>query len=234
MTKHDSWQTNHAETITSFIKHLNEITDKYVLKGGTALTICYSMDRFSEDIDLDCTIGGIEEIVDRFCKNNGFTFRIAKDTATVKRYMINYGNAGKPLKIEISFRKKFISPEDVTQIGGITVYKIDSLCIMKANAYASRDKIRDLHDLVFICNKYWDELPVHVKSVVRNAVEFKGIEQFDYLLKDQQDELIDKDRLAGDFLDMYDKLGLLYDEWERQIITETYEISKPDMDIRMQ
>lgn len=53
---------------------------------------------------------------------------------------------------------------------------------------------------------------------MRNAIEFKGIEQFDYIIKTQPDELIDASKLAEDFLSMYDRLGLLYDERERQII----------------
>ena len=139
--------------------------------------------------------------------------------------MINYGYIRKPLKVEISFRKKIILPDEVTKIDGIVVYKIDSLCVMKTNAYVSRDKIRDLHDLVFICNKYWNELPPHTKSVVRNAVEFKGIEQFDYLIKDQKDDLVDIEKLAEGFLEMYDNLGLLYDERERQIMAGSCSIS---------
>ena len=99
MTDDSSWQTKHAETISLFLGHLNSITDKFVLKGGTA---------------------------------------------TVKRYMINFGNSGKPLKVEVSYRKKSISPDEVVTIGGIAVYNIGSLCVMKASAYAGRDKIRDL------------------------------------------------------------------------------------------
>lgn len=220
MTKCSSWQKKHAEVISRFLKHLNAITDNFILKGGTALMTCYDLDRFSEDIDLDSTAEGIETIVDGFCKSQGFAFRVAKDTATVKRYMINYGNEGKPLKVEVSFRKKIILPDEINEIGGIAVYRIDSLCAMKANAYSGRDKIRDLYDLVFICGRYWDELSAQIQSIVRNAVEFKGIEQFDYLINDQQDELIDTNKLADDFLRMYDKLGLLYDEREQKIIAK--------------
>jgi hypothetical protein len=37
-------------------------------------------------------------------------------------------------------------------------------------------------------------------------------------VKEQHDELIDEKKLAGDFLSMYDKLGLLYDKHEKQLI----------------
>lgn len=35
------------------------------------------------------------------------------------------------------------------------------------------------------------------------------------IVREQADELIDTDKLASDFLQMYDKLGLLYSEEER-------------------
>jgi hypothetical protein len=218
-----SWKTGHFEAIQSFLKYLNNSTNKFILKGGTALMMCYGLDRFSEDIDLDAMTEGIREIVAGFCDEHSFSYRVAKDTATVKRYMINYGNESKPLKIEVSYRKKDIRPDETDMINGICVYKIGSICLMKANAYAGRDRIRDLSDLVFICNKYWDELSDPIKTVARGAVEFKGIEQFDYLIREQADDLIDKNVLAEGFLIMYEKLGLLFDENERQIIDKALE-----------
>jgi hypothetical protein len=82
---------------------------------------------------------------------------------------------------------------------------------MKINAYTNRDKIRDLYDVTFICKRFFDQLSLQTIALLRSAVEYKGIEQFDFLIKDQQDELIDNKKLAEDFLDMYDRLGLLYD-----------------------
>lgn len=223
MADNREWQAKHREIISTFLKYLNGETDNFILKGGTALMSCYDLDRFSEDIDLDGKDKSIGGIVSDFCEKEGFSYRVAKDTDTVKRYMINYGNISKPLKVEISFRKKVIEQDEITKINGIAVYTIDSLCAMKANAYVGRDKIRDLYDLAFICNRHWDTLPATLKAVVRNAVEHKGIEQFDYIVRDQQDDLIDKDKLAGDFLEMYDKLGLLFDENEQKIIDETFQ-----------
>ena len=46
---------------------------------------------------------------------------------------------------------------------------------------------------------------------IRNALSYKGIEQFDYLVKTQPDELIDAEALAHSFLSAFDKLGLLYE-----------------------
>jgi len=222
VSKHKDWQTRHGEIIRSFIEYMNEQSVNYILKGGTALYVCYGLDRFSEDIDLDSTDKTtIEKIVAGFCKKEKFSYRTAKDTETVKRYMINYGNVSRPIKVETSFRKKEIMPAETTKINNIMVYTIEPLCLMKTNAYLNRDKIRDLYDLAFICNRYWDTLSTQTKFVIRNAVEHKGIEQFDYIIKTQQDDLIDTKKLSADFLEMYDKLGLLCDETEQKIVEET-------------
>lgn len=227
MKKQAKWQDKHGEVISSFLKYLNNQTDGYILKGGTALMACYNLDRFSEDVDLDgVDKTKIQDIVSDFCDRYGYSYRIAKDTDLVKRYMINYGNIGNPLKVETSFRKKSIDKDEYMKINGVSVYKIDSLCLMKATAYMGRDKIRDLYDLSFICDEYWNEISPAVKSVVRNAIEHKGIEQFDYIIKDQYDPLIDIDKLATSFLKMHDKLGLLYDKNEQKIVKETLQNSK--------
>ena len=89
---------------------------------------------------------------------------------------------------------------------------------MKANAYAGRDKIRDLYDLTFIVNNYFDNLHPQTIYMLQNTIEYKGIEQFDYLIQNQKDELINEDKLAENFLSMFDKLGLLSSSKEREII----------------
>ena len=210
MQTYNNWRDEHYKVISEFLKYLNEKTDEFILKGGTSLLTCYNLDRFSEDIDLDARSNkNIKKIIDDFCKQYKYTYRIAKDTDTVKRFMINYENLEKPLKIEISYRRKDIKDEEITKINGIVVYKINEICLMKASAYSGRDKIRDLYDVCFICNNYWDELSEDVKSFIRIAVEYKGIEQFEFIIKDQKDELIDNKKLEEDFLKMYDKLGIL-------------------------
>ncbi|MCD8028231.1 MAG: hypothetical protein LUF02_06150 [Erysipelotrichaceae bacterium] len=80
---------------------------------------------------------------------------------------------------------------------------------MKLNAYTNRDKIRDLYDIVFISKNYWDCLSDFAKGMLKDSLGFKGLEQFDYLMMYQEDELINKDKLSNDFLELFDKLGLL-------------------------
>jgi len=216
-----SCKKKHSEIISEAVIYINNLSSDYVLKDGTALMICYGLDRFSEDIDLDGISGSaesIEGIINNFCSDNNYTYGVAKNTDTVKRYMINYGNEGKPLKIEISFRRSHIDPSEILKINDILVYNINSLCIMKSNAYAGRDRIRDLYDLTFIVNKYFDELTPETKALMRSSVEYKGIEHFAYIVNSQKDELIDEGKLAAAFLEMFERLGLLYSKNEMNIL----------------
>lgn len=216
----DDWRNQHSKVISDFLAYLNKNSEDYILKGGTSLMMCYNLDRFSEDIDLDCARSKqIQNIVENFCQTRGYSYRIAKNTDTVKRFMVNYGISEKPLKIEISYRKRVIDKSEYSKINGIIVYNIDNICMMKVNAYTSRDKIRDLYDLTFICINYWNHLSPLVKNMVKNCVEFKGLEQFDYLINQQSDPLINNDKLAEDFLEMYDKLGLWISEDEQELVS---------------
>lgn len=206
----------HGKVINEFLKELNSVEkDNFILKGGTALLTCYGLDRFSEDIDLDGTKRNIKEFVNKFCQKHGYSYRLAKDTDTVKRTFINYGG-DKLLKVEVSYRKRVIPKEQYTNKNGIYVYSIDMLCMMKNNAYMSRDKIRDLYDLCFIGDKYYNQLSPSTKLGLQNALEYKGLEQFDYVIQNQEDPLINKDKLAEKFLTLYDKVGLLYDKKEKE------------------
>jgi predicted nucleotidyltransferase component of viral defense system len=214
-------QQLHQNVIKAFLDYINAHTSNFILKGGTALLTCYGLDRFSEDIDFDSKLQSGENIVpflDRFCLERKYNYRVAKNTDTVKRCMIHYNTQNKPLKVEVSHRRKEIPDDETAIIKNITVYKLEPLCIMKVNAYAGRDKIRDLYDLAFIYNNFFEQLSTQTISLIRNAIEYKGVEHFDFLIKDQRDELINSDKLEGDFLQMYDRLGLLYDENEKQMV----------------
>lgn len=228
MIEKGNWRTKHLEVIKSFLQTLNKKDKQFILKGGTSLMLCYNLTRFSEDIDLDAiTNRNLENILKSFCNYYGYTYKVAKDTDTVKRYFINY-DGEKSLKIEISYRRKNISKSSYTDINNILVYNLDELAIQKSQAYASRDKIRDLYDVCFIINHYWNELSSSSHSILTNALEYKGIEQFDYILKEQHDELIDENELAEAFLNACDKIGLIHEsdddfsELENEINNDLY------------
>jgi predicted nucleotidyltransferase component of viral defense system len=142
----------HANIISDFLIFLNKVTDKFVLKGGTALAKCYNLDRF-EDIDLDSEKGNITSIVKNYCKSKNFTYCEKKNTSYGQRFMIDYKVDRQLLKVEVRLNEK-INKDDVCKINGIIVYKINRLTLMKLQAYDSRDKIRDMYDIAFIINNY--------------------------------------------------------------------------------
>jgi len=103
------WQQDHKDVIHQFLKQMNTVSSSFILKGGTALMECYGLDRFSEDIDLDASRVKLHGFIDDFCKSSGYSYRIAKDTPTVNRFMIDYGSPmNKRLKVEISYRNMLI------------------------------------------------------------------------------------------------------------------------------
>lgn len=207
-----SWRTRHYEVMLDLLSFLNSKTDKFILKGGTSLLMCYGLDRFSEDLDFDGFDSNFIKYIDTYVKLKfvhgiDISYRVAKDTKTVKRVFIHYGGK-KPLKVEVSYRKSSISEDEVCYINKILTYKIEYLFLMKLNAFNNRDKLRDLYDIVFIYRKYLSSLNSMLVYQLKDAVSHKGVEQFDYLITSQSDELIDNDKLAIDFLSMYYDLGL--------------------------
>lgn len=215
------WQSAHKNVIEEFLHFLNKKSGGYILKGDTALMMCYDLDRFSEDIDLDSrNKSQIGKSVKEFCTRNGYTYRVAKDTETVKRFMVNYGNETRPLKIEISYRNRRFDPLEYTKINGITVYNIEKLAILKEQTYMGRDKIRDLYDVVFISKNYWDKLSFPVQTMIKSGFEQKGMGQFDYLTETQNDDLIDNDKLADDIVDLFDELGIIDDALNNEDISD--------------
>jgi len=81
------------QLIKDFLDFLNSCSDLFVLKGGTALMMCYGLDRFSEDIDLDMLSSDktvMQNILQKYCSKTGYTFRTAKQTNTTERYILHY------------------------------------------------------------------------------------------------------------------------------------------------
>ena len=213
----------HKTVITNFLAFLNKSSDQFVLKGGTSLMMCYGLNRFSEDIDLDANHKfQFFKIVEQFCQRQIFEYRIAKDTTTTKRVFIHYDkDQYKPLKVELSLRTP-VDFNDVKKINGILVYDINTLADLKIEAYSQRDALRDLFDVVFICKNYWKELNLQVQKHIIRAFSIKDLEYVDYLVNTQQDPLIDNESLANDFLDIFNELGLLSD-YSKPSIEVTHE-----------
>ena len=93
----DAQQAEHLEVMTEICHHFNRKRMPMVLKGGTALKLCYGLDRFSEDLDFDCAKSlNLESSIAAVFAQLGKTqanlrnpeISVTKDTQTVKRYRI--------------------------------------------------------------------------------------------------------------------------------------------------
>ena len=212
----------HQSVMQELIKYINKKQPgQFVAKGGIALTMCYGVDRATNDMDFDGRNCNIVPIVKEFCRLNGYQFAVKKDTDTTKRCMVNYGEERTPLKVEVSYRRHDIPDNIIKDVKGITTYSLDELAVAKAVVYLSRDRINDVYDLATICTQHFDELSQTARSVAREAVMTRGLEHYEYIAENQmQDTLLKEDVLLERFLQMYENLDLVRTEQEKELTTK--------------
>ena len=150
------YQQDRVNLIKSILPYFG---DQYVLKGGTALYLNYGLNRYSEDIDLDCLGQNMNFIrnIKRHPDASKWNIAVRKETPTVFRIMLDYGALSEkgayPLKIEVSSRNsKLLTAGELKyeQHSGYNVYSIEELIAMKIRAFNGRDKIRDFYDICFL------------------------------------------------------------------------------------
>lgn len=183
-----------------------------VLKGGTALLLCYGLNRFSEDLDFDSPrkfniAGRIERIFSHMSSSH--ELKIVKDTETVQRIKSHYhGVAGdRLLKIETSFR----SPPDesrVTVIDGIRTYTIEALIEQKIDALKNRTAARDLFDLAFLAKNHIDDFSANLKA--RLALLIQDIDALEQRFEDafEEDEILATEDLSTLILQLSESLSI--------------------------
>lgn len=142
-----------------------------VLKGGTALLLCYGLDRFSEDLDFDSAKKlNLESRLQNALAPLTLSLRITrtKDTDTVQRYRIEYDASAITgrLKVEISFRTA-VSEADVVLRAGIRTYRAAQLIAQKTNALENRTVARDLYDIHFLAQHHRDSFSPEVVTRLR-------------------------------------------------------------------
>ena len=171
----------------------NDNKTKLILKGGTALLLCYGLPRFSTDLDYDGEKHGIDiikniEIASKKNKINPMNIIIKKDTQTVKRYMLHYKEEpDKPLKIEISFRNTDFITENqniIVNKNGIRVYDINTLSGLKIDAFINRYTARDIYDIEFLLRNYPDSIKKEQITVLREKCKSLGVDYLEKQLKE--------------------------------------------------
>lgn len=180
------------------MKELNSSSacNNFVLKGGTALHLCYGSDRFSEDIDLDgIKHVSLEKVIRDGCKSVGVKCDVVvvKDTDTVTRYSVRFDKSH-PLKVEVSYRNSGALKSgglEIACVNGIRVYTLDSMFPMKVSAFKNRDAARDFYDICW----YVKNLGVGEKVAydILSAVEAKGLDDLVAMMKEDLTVMSDMD-----------------------------------------
>lgn len=171
--EHTLAEQSHVRIMQAIAKDLSDLP--MVLKGGTALLLCYGLDRFSEDLDFDApkkfnVAGRVDKVLSRLTSEHAV--RMVKDTETVQRLKIQYRteDVSRLLKIETSFRRE-PEEEGVIVLDGIKTYKVSELISQKLLALENRTKARDLYDVAFLHRQYSHEFSDHSRAVLSTLVK---------------------------------------------------------------
>jgi len=142
-----------------------------VFKGGTALSKCYGLDRFSEDLDFTLNQENIKLKKKIEQGLNHFNVRheiISEKNKDSQNYKINIegplyvpGNRMSlcSLKVDISLREKILLPPDIVKIKSISnlipmfevvVMNKKEIFAEKIRALFTRNQARDLYDLYYM------------------------------------------------------------------------------------
>lgn len=171
-------QSDHELVMKAICESFLENNLPMVLKGGTALKLCYDLDRFSEDLDFDSTKPlnlehAIEDVFSQLGKGQPKfrkpEIKLTKETKTVRRYRVSYADDVN-LKIETSLRG---TPDDneITEINGIRTYKISALIKQKLSALQGRTTARDLHDVIHLYKTYYNDFGDEEKASIQDLYE---------------------------------------------------------------
>ena len=211
-------QVEHTEVMANLCKAFKKKSLPLVLKGGTALKLCYDITRFSEDLDFDCIKAlNLETTIKDVFAHLGKAkphlrnpeISITKDTQTVRRYRIVY-NKDKNLKLEISFRG-MPDDEDVVEINGILTYKIERLIRQKLGALYGRTAARDLHDVIYLYEKYFDKFDEESLADIKTLYDNQSQILDEYNAAYSEDSILSTSDLLRDyskFIDLYETNNL--------------------------
>ncbi len=183
------------------------------LKGGTALLLCYGLDRFSEDLDFD----GNKKVnlASRISRvlvargGDGGSVETTKDTDTVQRLRILYPvleGMGR-LKVETSFRDGF-GPADTVLVDGLRTYRVSRLIGMKVAAFTDRTAARDLYDLRFLAENFRGDFSVPDAAVMSAAVANPDMLRGRFQHAFEDDDILSGVSLDEIILDLSDRFGL--------------------------
>lgn len=192
--------------IVDFLQYAHNRNAPLVLKGGTALLLGYGLPRLSGDIDLDSfhpTFSTVN-LASAYAKRLGYRYTVSKNTSTVQRLIIHC--SPHPIRVEVSYRSASLNIPHVV-LNGIKIYDLPTLASFKASALSARDTTRDIYDVCFIINNYWNTLPDDTKLTLYNALFYKD-ESLVYRHLSNPEKYIDAEDFYSQYVSAMSVLGL--------------------------
>lgn len=211
----DGCKKSYYDMMSAFMSYINTKSDKFVLKGSTALLMCYNLDRFSEDLDFDGFDDNFFSVVNDFAdymNRKGYNLIYRKTIISNHDSVVIHYGGYKPLKINVFYRKKCLYTNELSIdndiIKGIRVYSINSLFSMKMLSFMDKSTVYDLYDLVFMYNNYYHNIGKSLIYQLRDLLAYRGSGYFYFIIKGCESSLIDTNKLLKDFTCMYKSLDL--------------------------
>ncbi len=212
-------QKRHILFMKTILEKINQKDLPLYLKGGTSLLLCYDLDRFSEDIDLNSnTKLNLESIFKESAKKLNIeivSITKPKDTDTTQRYKIQYKGNKKALKVETSLRKADKdkndiewNENDIIVKNGIKVFTLNKIIEMKLKALQDRTTARDFHDVSFLLTHKQELFSISQKEKLFKLLTDDFISGFveDYIEDDILSSSFDNDHLnIINFLDSWEE-----------------------------
>ena len=146
----------HELNIRKILKWLftSNVSDCLWFKWGTLTYLCYWLDRFSTDIDIDILdLKKEQEIIDSVRKILYSLWDVKNETLwkTIHRWIFRYDERSMNIKVEFNKRVRKANTYDIQNIDSIDIHCMtkDSIFWNKLVALYERMKNRDLYDVNF-------------------------------------------------------------------------------------
>lgn len=182
-------EKDYFQTVVLFILS-QEYGKELVFKGGTALSKCYGLDRFSEDLDFNCEKEfdpkKLEKGLERF--NLDFKLKETKYKNSLKVTIwvkgplyIGTKNSFCKIELDISLREKTLEKPEIKSLGkfleevpvfDVFVMKEQEIFAEKIRTSFTRNKARDVYDLLFLTEK---ETKIN-KDTINKKLSFYNLE----------------------------------------------------------
>jgi len=160
-------EKDYFQNILLFIIYKN-FGSEIIFKGGTALSKCYGLNRFSEDLDFTCKNEFDFKIIQEGLKRFNLDFEIEKEEfERSKSYILKIKgplfngtkNSRCKLILDFSFREEVLTQPKIKNLGrfleeipsfDVLVMSQEEILAEKIRAILTRNKARDVYDLYFL------------------------------------------------------------------------------------